>query len=452
MKKRFFGPEFYAGRKFQIPGLDEREALARDIAKINDDERELLKKDFASMDPSEVYFFLSAMAVVKRLPSLVTIAAESRDKNTKSFSHEHTLSLIRLALTYNEDDDYDLSQARVDIASLIRSLNVETRLNVIGGLANLPDDAKFLISGNKDIDEELSKNLEKSSKFGILNSDIRDVVRSLSKLNMPKTLGVLIELLKKSGDKSSIEQTLQDLYLSSAINNEYFQSINLIIGNSGLVNLAKEYLNIGSGRLSLNTILSNNDEDAIIGDAELKESLRRTIRLGTPCNFFADIITGRLEPCEYPKSSLFIIDNFSKISSKTVNPPSANFVKYAVEQGKAVELVNGLELAYREDCANKSEELHYRDFDFRKLSMPDFLKILHREPYRNEYAFSLRRSSLVKTISIAGILNFKDLTERMDDDVADAFVKHLDIMPRKAEVLKKCMKIRQHAFTRDLGL
>jgi len=452
MKKHFFGPEFYRGRKFQIPGLDAREALARDLAYINDDDRELLKKDFAAMDPSEVYFFLSAMTVVKRLPSLVTIASESRDKNAKSFSHEHTLSLIRLALTYNEDDDYDLPQARMDIASLIRSLQVETRLNVIGGLSKLPDDAKSMIAGNKDIDEELAKNLEKSSIFSLLNSDIRDVTRSLSKLNMPKSLEVLIGILKKSGDKSNIEQTLQDLYLSGAINNEYFQSINLVIGNSELVSLAKEYLNNGSGKPSLNTILSNIEEAMIIGEAELQESLRRTIHSRTPCNFFADTIFGRLEPCEYPKSSSFIIENFSKIISNTVIPPSANFVKYAVGQGKAVELVNGLELAYREDCAKKSEELHFRDFDFRKLLLPDFLEVLHREPYRNEYAFSLRRSSLVQTISIAGILNFKDLAERMDDDVADAFVKHLDIMPSKAEVLKKCMKIRQHAFTSDLGL
>lgn len=452
MKKRFFGAEYFLGRKFQIPGLEARAVLARDIAYINDDDRELLKKDFASMEPNEVYVFLSAMTVVRRLPSLVTIVAESREITEKSFSHEHTLGLIRLALTYNDEDDYDLTQARLDIASLIRALSHETRLNVLSGLAKFPDDAKVMIAGDKGIDMALAENLKKASDHRLLTGDINDAARALTKLNMPRSLGTLLEILKENEDVSSIENTLQALYLSNSINQDYLESVKSTVGSAGLIAMAKQHLNNGSGKQSLAAILKNYPENLIIGEQELKDSLDKTVRHQAVCIFFAELISGRLHPDDYPKTCSFIVDNFQKISATDVNAPSKKFVRYAADQGRAIDLVDGLALAYRNGCAIHAEKLEFLDFNFKDASLPDLLLALHRKPYKDEYAFRLRRSSLTQTIAVAGILNFEDLVQGMDDKVAEEFVAHLDIMPNKNEVLQKCMKIRQHAFTSDLGL
>lgn len=452
MKKRFFGPEYFIGRKFQIPGLDARAELARDIAYINDDDRELLKKDFATMEPSEVYFFLSAMTVVRRLPSLITIVAESREIAVKSFSHEHTLGLIRLALTYDHEDDYDLTQAKLDIASLIKSLNHETRLNVLSGLAKFPDDAKAMMAGHEEIDIALSEDLGRAASRKLLPGDIDDAIKSLTKLDMPRSLGVLLTSIKGNEESKNIENWLQSLYLGNAVNQRYLEVIRSSIGDSVMIDIAKKYLNHGSGKKSLSTIHKNYPEDVTIGSPELESSLRITIRHGAICNFFAELISGRLQPEAYPKSCRFIIDNFQKISATNVNAPSKKFVRYAAEQGRAIDLVSELALAYRDGWAIHAEKLGFNDFNFKQASLSEILTTLHRDPYKDEYAFMLRRKSLIQTIAVAGLLNFKELVDDMDDKTAEAFVNQLDIMPNKDEVLRKCMQIRKHAFTNDLGL
>lgn len=452
MEKRFLGTEFFTGNKFVIPGIDARKDLARDIAHINEDERDLLKRDFENMDPSDIYNFISAMAVVRRLPCLVSIAADSMEHSKKPFSHDQTMRLIRLALSYDEDRDYDMAQARLDIASLIRSQKGETKLSMLASLSKLPDESKSIIYGSKEIDEAVSDNLMISSSCCAENKTLEDITRALSQIKLPKSLLTLMRILKADGMTNGMNNVIQDLYLSNSIDQEYFNSIREVAGNTPLIKISRIYLNVNKGKESKKTIHKNYPESFTITEEDLADSLLRTVSLGKPCAFFEDLIAGHLHPNDYKMSCLYIMDNFAKIANSDVRSIGVAFSRFAISMEKSNELVYGLSTLYGGRCANHAESIEYNDFDFRSANLIQILNELHESRYANEIQFGIIKKSLTELIAGSGLVSHEDIINNISEKFAQQLARYIDIMPNKDEVLRKCMNVRKHAFSNDLGL
>lgn len=447
----------FLGANFILPAFPEKKPLVDRIKNMTDEERTWLENDLSAMSPEEVFTIVSQMDVAARLPKLVSAAVASRQDATW-FCYNHTLSMLNYVLAYQDEDHFDLDQALLDVTSLIKGYQHRTNMNLLEGLSSsLSNKSKALIAenaGNSGIDEAFVEHLSRALEKKLVFSQAQGLINSLCELNIPRSLKCVLNALKVPEYVHLLDTTLQDLYTKDALNPAYIEALRSELGDQRLISLARTHLNSNSGQKSFQWLLEAFSENTLVGQATLAEQLEYSVKLNGPCAFFMGILSGNTELVNLKNAGNFVLDNLAGLVANQKFPPSDTFIGFAKEQGRGAELVNVYLAKIRALIPRMEDRLQTeKRFDSTGATPGQLLNEVLRSRYAIEAPEITRwRDATIRAFTKLGVLEFKDDLADMNEQLATELHKHIGDAPNRMEILEKCFKIRQVAFSHDLGL
>jgi hypothetical protein len=444
----------FLGENFTLPAFSEKALLGERIKNMTAEERTYLENDLAAMSAEAVYHIVSQMAVATRLPNLASAAVASRPVPT-GFCFNHTLSMLNYVLVNQDEEEFDADQALLDAASLIKGYQHRTNMNLLEEVSSqVTKKSKALMAGNAGIDEAFVEHLGRALEKRLVFSKAEGMIAGLCELNLPQSLKCVLAAFKASEHVHLLHTTLQDLYTKDALNPAYIEVVRSVLGDQSLISLARTHLNDNSGQKSFVWLLEAFSEKTLLDHLTLGDHLEYSIKLKKPCFFFNSILRGNKELGLLQNTGNFVLDNLAVLVASEAFPPSDKLVEFAIEQGRGAELVSLYLDNIRAQITRMEDRVHAEDrFDSIGATPGQVLNEVLKNRYSIEAPEITRwRDATIRAVIKIGVLEFQTVLADMNEELATTLHKQIGNAPNRMEILEKCLKIRQVAFSHDLGL
>lgn len=438
-------------KNYQSGTLQDLRRLANQIKQISTEDLPLLREDLVRMDNEELIRFMESMNHALPLPRLVIMAVESRSTLT-GFNYNYTLSMINMALSNPNHDDFDKNASIAAISKLVRGYRHRTNLNLLEGVSTaLTKEAMQLISGHHEIDNAFADHLGRALTKKLTLAQADNTIMGLKELDIPESFRVFI----KAQDKITTKDAAESFYASNILTKNYIDIVRQEVGDEILVTMARRHLEYTTTDLSLFNVIKELGEDSVISDNVLEEKLKDCKKLSKTPVFIKDILTGTKQSDIYPKSTKFVMDNLDSILATEPNPPSGAMANYAKENSRGLELID--KYINKTGSIMTTLQTKYGDespVDLKNCTLGEILSHAFSDKHK-ELAYRgvhMWRNATVRAIANIGVSECSEILKDISSEAATAIYNNMESSEDRENALRKFIKIREVAFASDLGL